>query len=96
MEKIVSTLDAMPSIFDGTGTFVPIPEAILDEMTPEHVARYQRVADSFSAALSIEKSIDAQTRDLHQTVKDLRDAQREAATSKLSFHDNWKAWKAGS
>ena len=63
------------SLFTPTGAFQPLPESILDQMSDDELAAYQQVHDSFDALFRIEAQSDAVERELHDTVRELRECQ---------------------
>jgi hypothetical protein len=77
----------LPSIFDSTGAFAPLSQDVLDQMSDEQVAAYQKVATAYAAVGEIDRKIESVTRELHETVAELRSLETLAAKHKPSQMD---------
>lgn len=82
-----------PCLFDQRGVFMPQSDAVICTW-PEHVIQlYQRVSDYYTAAEVVERKTERTTKELHETVAELREVEsRLARYGRVSAVDAARRW----
>ena len=83
----------VPCLFDERGIFEPQSDDVVSRWPDNTVALYQRVADAFTASEVIERKVERTTKQLHETVAELREVEgRLAKCGRKSAVENAREW----
>lgn len=82
-----------PCLFDERGIFQPQSDDVVSRWPDNLVALYQRVADAFTASEVIERKVERTTKQLHDTVAELGEAEgRLAKVGRKTAVENAREW----
>jgi hypothetical protein len=80
-------------LFDERGIFQPQSDDVVSRWPDNVVALYQRVSDAFTASEVIERKVERTTKQLHETVAELREVEgRLAKFGRKSAVENVREW----
>jgi hypothetical protein len=82
----------LPPLFDpkAKGAFRPLPDDVLESLTPQRRELYENVADAAHNLEQAENDLRAATDTVTACVQQVRDAEAACAKNRMSFHDLWK------
>jgi hypothetical protein len=69
----------LPALFDSKGVFQPLAERDLEQMTPAQCRAYEEVIRAYDEHRAVEREIEAATKELHETVAELREIEHRVA-----------------